>query len=176
MKRMMTTMLAIALLSLPFAVTAMDHHEHASQDKGGAEATAHHDDTGHAGHGTRGGNAEMAADGSMTMIGSQVIKGVKGMAHLNDSSATMAKMGMTTTHHLMVMFVDEATGKPIEAGKVAVKITNPDAKIRQPIELAAMDGHFGADIALAMKGEYHFRLGTKLADGEPRKFHFHYVN
>lgn len=121
-------------------------------------------------------NAAMAADGSMVILGSQVIKGVKGMAHIKKSSEAMANMGMQTTHHLMLMFVDEATGEPVESGTVAVKITNPDAKVSNPIELTGMNGHFGADIVLDMKGEYHFRLGTKLADGEPRKFHFHYMN
>jgi len=57
-----------------------------------------------------------------------------------------------------------------------VKITNIDIKIIEAMELTGLDGHFGADITLDIKGEYHFRLGTKLADGEPRKFHFHYVN
>ena len=57
-----------------------------------------------------------------------------------------------------------------------MKITNIDIKIIEAMELTGLDGHFGADITLDIKGEYHFRLGTKLADGEPRKFHFHYVN
>ena len=38
-----------------------------------------------------------------------------------------------------------------------------------------MDGHFGADVTLDMPGEYHFRLGTELADGTKRKYHFHHV-
>jgi VCBS repeat-containing protein len=64
----------------------------------------------------------------------------------------------------------------IESGTVALKVTNPDAKVSETIELISMDGHFGADIVLDMAGEYHFKLGTRLEDGTKRKYHFHYKN
>jgi hypothetical protein len=38
-----------------------------------------------------------------------------------------------------------------------------------------MEGHFGADIVLPEKGEYHFKVGTKLADGQKREYHFHHT-
>ena len=158
-------MLWVALLSIPFVVTAaIDAHEHGSQ--GQAHGNAHDMQNKHDG---------MSSDGSMFIVGNMTSKGVKGMAHLKDVSATMAKMGMKTTHHFMIAFVDEASGEQIESGAVALKITNPDAKVGEAIELISMQGHFGADITLDMEGEYHFRLGTKLADGVQRKYHFHHV-
>lgn len=123
-----------------------------------------------------GGHADTEASvGGMMIVGNMTSKGIKGMAHLKDVSATMSEMGMKATHHFMIAFVDEATGEQIEKGKVALKITNPDAKVGEAIELVGMQGHFGADVVLDMKGEYHFRLGTKLADGKQRKYHFHHV-
>ena len=145
-------------LSMPFAAAG---HNHGTNGHDKAAAEGHH--------------GGQTPDGSMIILGNSVSKGVRGMAHLKDVSATMAKMGMLSTHHIMIAFVDEATGKQIEAGTVALKITNPDAKVGKAIELVGMGGHFGADVVLDMKGEYHFKLGTKLADGKSRKYHFHQV-
>ena len=162
--------LLIALLNVPFAASAMSHQDHGSHDNEKAAETGHHDD-----HGSHNEQTDMAAEDSMMIVGSMVSKGVKGMAHLKDVSTKMAEMGMKTTHHFMIAFIDEATGNQIDAGAVALKITNPDAKVGETIELMGMDGHFGADVTLDMPGEYHFRLGTKLADGVKRKYHFHQV-
>lgn len=170
----------VALLCFPLTVTATDGHDHGSQghEKTSAEIQPggmKHDDHGKT-HDMHDGHAGTAvSNGAMMIVGSMVSKGVKGMAHLKDVSETAARMGMTTTHHFMITFVDEATGEKIEKGAVALKITNPDAKVGETIELVGMDGHFGADVVLDMKGEYHFRLGTKLADGVKRKYHFHQV-
>jgi hypothetical protein len=38
-----------------------------------------------------------------------------------------------------------------------------------------MGNHFGADVALSEKGEYQFQVGSKLADGKTRQFHFSYT-
>jgi hypothetical protein len=117
----------------------------------------------------------MSADGTMAIVGSMSSKGVKGMAHIKDVKETMSKMGMKSTHHFMIAFVNEETGEQVEKGAVALKLTNPNAK-SETIEMIGMDGHFGADIVLDMKGEYHFKLGTKLEDGVKRRYHFHHVN
>ena len=167
------TMLLIALMILPLVAYAMSHGSH---DHKKAAEMDHHGEMKHNDHDDHNQTAGTASsEGSMIIVGSMVSKGVKGMAHLNDVSATMAKMGMTTTHHFMIVFVDEASGEQIDTGSVALKITNPDAKVGEAIELIGMDGHFGADVILDMAGEYHFKLGTKLADGTKRKFHFHLV-
>lgn len=170
MNRLMIIMaLGLVLFSPSFAAAAMDNHEHGKQGHEKAPEIDHHKDMKNSSH------EKMPSDGSMLIVGSMTSKGVKGMAHLKDVSKTMAEMGMSTTHHFMIAFVDEETGAQIEHGTVALKITNPDAKVGETIELAGMDGHFGADVTLDMTGEYHFRLGTKLADGKKRKYHFHQV-
>jgi hypothetical protein len=173
MKTLTAITVFFALLSVPLVVAASGQHEHGSHDQTETADSMHHSD---ADPGMQKEHDGMSSDGSMFIVGSMTSKGVKGMAHLKDVSETMAKMGMKTTHHFMIAFVDEATGEQIEDGTVALKITNPDAKVGEAIELIGMQGHFGADITLDMEGEYHFRLGTKLVDGVKRKYHFHHVN
>lgn len=104
----------------------------------------------------------------MIRVGEQTVDGVEAMVHLNDVKATMAKMGMKETHHLMIMF--EQNDKKVTDGTVAVKIKGPDGKEGEAIKLMGMEGHFGADVVLAAKGHYTFTFGTKLADGKNRKF------
>jgi len=178
MNRLKTTItLCLVFLSIPFAAMAMDSHEHGNQGHEKAPETDHHKDMmkSNQDHGMQNKHEKMASDGSMLVVGTMTSKGVKGMAHLKDVSKTMADMGMPTTHHFMIAFVDEETGAQVESGTVALKITNPDAKVSETIELVGMAGHFGADVTLDMAGEYHFRLGTKLSDGKKRKYHFHRV-
>lgn len=117
----------------------------------------------------------MNMNGDMIMLGDATQNGVKAMAHLKDVHEAMAKMGMKTTHHLMVMFADLATGKPIASGMVAVKIVKPDGETEGPIRLMGMQGHFGVDATLKEKGKYHFNVGTKLADGQKRQYEFNYT-
>lgn len=111
-----------------------------------------------------------ALEGDMIMIGDAVQDGVKAMAHLKDVGEAMQQMGMTTTHHIMVIFADLKTGKPIETGSVAVKVTGPDGEKSEPVKLMGMQGHFGGDITLARPGQYHFVIGTKMVDGKKRQF------
>lgn len=118
---------------------------------------------------------EMMTQGDMIMLGDAVTDGVKGMAHLKDVGEAMAKMGMKETHHFMIMFMDTEIGEAIEAGTVAVKIKDPAGTEGKAIKLMGMQGHFGADVALDQKGEYHFKVGTKLKDGKKRQYHFHYT-
>jgi hypothetical protein len=178
-KLKLATILFVILISAPLAVSAMSHQGHAAHDHGKAAETDHPGEMKPGDQGSsqaeKVGHKGMSSDGDMMIVGSMVSKGVRGMAHLKDVSATMADMGMKTTHHFMIAFIDEETGEQIEAGTVALKITNPDAKVGDPIPLMGMDGHFGADVTLDMPGEYHFRLGTALADGTKRKYHFHHV-
>jgi hypothetical protein len=114
----------------------------------------------------------MAAAGSALGLGAKVEKGVKATADMKDVRAAMAKMGMKTTHHFMVSFADEKSGKAIDSGKVAVKIVDPSGTVTGPMELMGMQGHFGADVILDKMGEYKFQVGSKLADGETRQFEF----
>jgi hypothetical protein len=153
MRRKLSLLLAALFIgALPMGAAAMSH-EHGKME-----------------HGEHGG---MMMEGGMVMLGDQTVDGVKAMAHVKDVKAAMAKMGMKETHHFMVAFVD-AAGKPITEGTVAVKITAPDGKEGAPVSLMGMEGHFGADVALAAKGAYGFKVGTKLPDGKTRQYEFKY--
>ncbi len=115
---------------------------------------------------------KMMSQEGMMMLGDDTEEDVKGRAHLNDVGEAMKKMGMSETHHFMILFEDIKTGKAITEGQAAVKITGPDGKTSKPIMLMGMEGHFGSDITLTQKGEYKFEVGTKLPDGQKRQFEF----
>jgi len=156
--RKFTVLLAVLIISaLPIAVSAA-MHEHGEHGK--MEGMKHEG---------------MMTEKGMIMLGDQTVEGVKAMAHLNDVKDAMAKMGMKETHHFMAAFVDTASGNPITEGTVAVKIKNPAGKESEPVKLPGMEGHFGADIVLPEKGEYLFKVGTKLPDGKTRQYEFKYT-
>ncbi|MDX9708904.1 MAG: hypothetical protein RBT64_05030 [Trichloromonas sp.] len=113
-------------------------------------------------------------DGDILMLGEQVVEGVEAMARLKDVEAAMAKVGMAHTHHLMVEFYRVDDGEPMDQGLAAVKIVDPAGKESGALTLVGMDGHFGADLALGEKGDYLFKIGTKLADGKKRQYEFRF--
>lgn len=160
MKKRIGFLAALLLaLSLPFSAMAMSHE--------------------HSGHGSKkmdhGAHAGAAGHENMVMVGDDTEDGVKGSAHLNDVAAAMKKAGQNFTHHFMVIFADQKTGKQITEGQAALKVTGPDGKTSEPVKLIAMDGHFGADIVMSQKGNYKFEVGTKLPDGKKRTFEFKQV-
>lgn len=124
----------------------------------------------------------MHMKGDMVLIGDQVVDGVKAMAHImvydDAARASMAKMGMDTTHHLMMLFVDEKSGRPIAEGSAALKIRTKEGEAGNPIKLMPMKmeigSGFGSDIALPEKGDFTFLVGTKLEDGKKRQFEFNF--
>ena len=125
-------------------------------------------------HGTMPMNHDgMKMGAGMALLGEQTVEGVKAMAHANDVKAAMAKMGMKETHHFMVAFVGK-DGKQIAEGTVAVKIQNPAGTVGEAIPLMGMQEHFGADIVLADKGTYKFKVRTKLPDCVVRQYEFKY--
>ncbi len=111
----------------------------------------------------------------MIMLGEEVQDGVKAMFHLMNIDPKVMPVGQKSTHHLMVMLTDVESGKVIDSGTVAVKITAPDEKESKPLRLMGMQGHFGADVTLDQPGIWHFRIATRLADGKVRQFHSHHV-
>ncbi len=170
MKKWLVILVSGLLTMAPMVAAAMEH-EHAEHDHSG------HEMMGHDGHADHKGHDGMSASGDVIMLGDAVVEnGVEAMAHLKDVSAAMAKMGMPTTHHFMVMFKGEKNGASIDKGKVAVKIVEPDGAVSDPIRLMGMQGHFGADVTLTAKGHYLFKVGSKLADGKKRQFEFEYHN
>lgn len=153
MKKTLFTSCLVALLVLPgisFAAT----HNMAGMD-----------------HGSMSKKGDMHK--GMLTVGEQTVDGVKAIVYLNDVKATMAKMGMKETHHLMIHFYAK-NGKTIEEGTAAVKIKGPDGKEGAAIKLIGMDKHFGADVILEQKGAYVFTVGTQLADGVKRQYELKY--
>lgn len=151
MKRIAATLVAVALVAT-FPLIAAAQHDHAKMTQ-----------------------AEQGAAGAMIKVGQQPVDGVQGTAHLKDVRAAMAKMKLKQTHHFMMLFADEASGKPIEAGSVALKITDPSGTQGKAVRLVAMAGHFGADVELTQPGDYTFTVGTRLADDKTREFEFTYT-
>lgn len=169
-KQMMGLMIVLALM-IPAGAMAMKGMDHG--DHGKKESMGH--DMKNMDHGMKMDHDSMDMGGKMIMLQSEEIEGVKGSAHMMDVKEKMAEHGMSMTHHIMVRFID-SEGNPVEKGSVAVKVESPDESVAKPVKMMGMDGSFGADITLDQKGMYHFKIGTKLADGEKRTFHFHYEN
>ncbi len=177
MKTFRTLSMALTLAAtLAFVAVNAGAMDHGSMGSDHGSTGADHGSMG-MNHGTMNmDQGSMSMHGDMIMLGDQVQDGVKAMAHLKDVKEAMGKMGMTgTTHHFMVMFEDQATGKAIDSGSVAVKIQGPEGKEEKPVKLMGMQGHFGADVDLETKGTYHFTVGTKLEDGTKRQFEFDYT-
>ena len=163
-KQWIYLLVGILLGTAPFTSAAMDEHKgHGLKTETEKEAHAGHAQKSHSG---------MEMDGETLMLGEQVVEEVEAMAHLKDVKAVMAKVGMDHTHHLMVEFYRVFDGEPMEQGLAAVKIIDPAGKESGALTLVGMDGHFGADLTLAEKEEYLFKIGTKLADGKKRQYEF----
>lgn len=155
MKKNLIICCLAALITLPGAVfAASSDHNMAGMD-----------------HGSMAKKGDMHK--GMLTVGEQTVDGVKAIVYLNDVKATMAKMGMKETHHLMIHFFG-TDGKTIETGTAAVKIKGPDGKESGAIKTMGMDKHFGVDVILEQKGNYVFTIGSQLADGVKRQFELKY--
>lgn len=158
--RMARTLLALVLIAgAPAVAGAMDHGAMSGMDHGSGMAGMSHASKG----------------AGQILIGSDSQDGVRGTAHIADVRKAMAEMGMKETHHLMVTFKADKGGQEIGDGMVAVKVTDPAGAKGEAVKMLAMDGSFGADLALAKPGRYVFEVGTKLADGKKRQFRFEYT-
>ncbi|ORJ60503.1 hypothetical protein [Geothermobacter hydrogeniphilus] len=173
-------LIAVFMLTLPLAAMADGNHgKKMDMDHGSMKGMKgmDHDKMKGMDHGDMKG---MKMDGDMIMLGNDSDEGIKAMAHAKvyDQAGrdALAKMGMNSTHHLMLMFTDEKTGKPVTEGKVAVKVKREGGEESKPVMLMAMKmgmgAGFGGDISLPEKGEYEIKVGTRLADGKKRQFKF----
>lgn len=169
MKKQIFVVMIAAMLVLPVGVFASSDHDKMDMDHGEKKMDMDHGDMKGMDH------KGMDMGGKMIMLGNEEVDGVMGMFHLNDVREKMAEHGMKQTHHIMVAF-EGADGEAIEKGMVAVKIEDPDEKVGSAIKMMGMQGHFGVDITLDKKGMYHFKIGTKLADGKKRTYHMHFEN
>jgi hypothetical protein len=144
---------ATIAFSLPLAASAAEHG-------------SMHMETGHGG---------MVSMGKP--IHTDTVDGVKATFRLIDMREQMKGMempaGMKDTHHLMVVFTDVKTGKPLSEGEAKVKIAGPD-KSEQVKTMMGMEGGFGADVDFSKKGKYGIMTKFKLADGKVRTVKFWY--
>lgn len=162
MKRFTITLMTLVIaMGLPMIAAAMDHGAH------GKEMAK---DMKHDGHSMAEQNADFVEIGKDTQNG--VIATAKVKTYDATTLATMAKMGMDATHHIMVFFTDEKSGNEIAEGQVAVKVKGSEAK---PVMLMLMGSGFGGDVSL-QTGMSTFEIGTKLADGEKRQFSIMFHN
>jgi hypothetical protein len=120
---------------------------------------------------------DMAAkDGDFVEIGKDtqngVVATVKVKTYDEKTLASMKKMGMNATHHVMVFFTDEKSGAAIASGKAALKVKGEDAK---PTMMMLMGTGFGGDVTVG-EGMATFEIGTKLEDGKKRQFSIMFHN
>ena len=176
MKRIIIVLITLVfIMSVPMLALAMSHEDHSEHGKknddmqhGSMDHTKEMSGEMHMGGHDMG---EFVEVGKVTEDG--VVATVMMKAYDDQTQATMAKMGMTATHHVMVSFTDEKTGKPIAEGTVAIKVKDQDAK---PVMMMKMGEGFGADVTLKEKGESTLEIGTKLEDGNKRQFDLEYHN
>ena len=177
MKRFTFAMMALIIaMGMPMVAIAMDHGSHdkeMSKDMDHDMHKAHDmkmDDAKEMDHDMHKGHDMAAEDGDFVEIGKDtqngVVATVKVKAYDEKTMATMSKMGMNATHHVMVFFTDEKTGSSVTSGKAALKIKGEDAK---PAMLMQMGPGFGSDVSVG-DGMSTFEIGTKLEDGKKRQF------
>ena len=87
----LVTIILVVLVTAPLVASAMSHQDHAAHDHDSSQA----EQVGHNG---------MSSDGAMMIVGSMVSKGVKGMAHLKDVSAAMARQNFINDEDFYMAF------------------------------------------------------------------------
>lgn len=164
MKRFTLVMMALVIaMSMPMIATAMSHEDHADKGKAMSEDM-------HKGHDMASQGDDFVEIGKDTQEG--VVATVKVKTYDEKTLASMTKMGMDATHHVMVFFADEKSGKEITGGKVALKLKGEETK---PIMMMQMGAGFGADVSLSEMMNT-FEVGTKLEDGKKRQFSIMFHN
>lgn len=148
MKKLIAVTAAILALSFPFAVLAMDHSGHGTEQK---TTVAH----------------EEVVDGVKATFNVQTMA-----AAMKEMGMEMPK-GVKETHHVSVAFKDAKSGKALTEGSVAIKVQNPD-KSTQNKDLSGMHGHFGADFEFSKSGKYGVMCKFQLKDGKTRQAKFWY--
>jgi len=127
------------------------------------------------------GSMKMGSGGHQGIVAhEEVVDGVKATFTVQTMAEALKAMGMEMptgvkeTHHISVSFKDTRTGKALTEGEVKIKVQNPD-KSDQAKGMTGMQGHFGADFALAKKGKYGVMCKFQLKDGKVRQSKFWYT-
>jgi hypothetical protein len=162
-------LIAVFMLTLPLAVSAMDHSKMDMDHKDHGSMNHDHSKMDH----SKMDHSNMA--GEMVMLGSVEEDGVNAMGHIMaydaEKIAAMEKMGMSATHHFMVYFKDVKSGKAVTDGTVALKVKAGD-KESEATRLMLMGEGFGADINVPAGEKAELKVGSKLVDGKKRTFEF----
>ncbi len=173
MKHMTITLLAmIFAMGMPISSDAMSHKDpntHKGHDMSHDPAKEMSHDK-HAGHDMTGQDDSFVEIGKDTQDG--VVATVKVKTYDEKTLASMQKMGMDATHHVMVFFADEKSGNDIADGQVALKMKDKEAKA---VKMMQMGTGFGVDVSLK-EGMHTFEIGTKLEDGKKRQFSIMFHN
>ena len=115
-----------------------------------------------------------------TVAHEEVVDGVKATFNVQTMAEAMKELnmempkGVKETHHISVTFKDVKSSGALTAGRVTIKVQNPD-KSGQTKELMGMHGHFGADFELSKKGKYGVMCKFQLKDGKIRQAKFWYT-
>jgi hypothetical protein len=170
MKKMTVLIAAVLALSAPLAALAADHEsmpmDHGSMNMDHGDMKMDH------------GGMKMEHGGGMMAMGKmvheEVVDGVKATFRVIDIHKKMHEMGMKETHHIMVMFTDAKSGKNLGEGEVKMKVMGP-GKSEQMKDLMGMEGGFGSDFSMPVKGKYGVMTKFKLHDGKVRSVKFWYT-
>lgn len=160
--------LTIATLIMAFAMVTPMIAVAANQGAAGMDMSK---DMKHDGHAMKGEMGDFVEIGKDTQNG--VVATVKVKTYDEKTLATMAKMGMSATHHVMVFFADEKSGAEIASGKAAIKLKGQDDK---PSMMMQMGAGFGSDVTVKAQSMVTFEIGTKLEDGQKRQFEVMFHN
>lgn len=114
----------------------------------------------------------MEVGGPMQKLSEQTVDGIKAIVHLKDIKASMVKLKMPQTHHLLITLVDVQNNKEVFADAAMVKIVDPTGKESGPIALTVMPRHVGADITLASEGGYTLKIQVKLIGGRTISYEY----
>lgn len=180
MKRLIIAVMAVVFaMGMPSFVIAMSHAEQGSDDKamqkGHDMGMDHGKEMSHDMHKDHamGGDDDFVEVGKDTQDG--VVATVKVKTYDEETMATMSKMGMAATHHVMVFFTDEKSGKPVAEGKAAIKVKGSEDTSAKPAMMMLMGDGFGADVKLEGM-MITLEIGTKLEDGKKRQFEVGFHN
>lgn len=128
--------------------------------------------TDHGSHGSAS-IAKSAAAHEETIDGVKVTFTIQTMKEALKSMGMEMPKGVKETHHIQIRFVDTKSGRTLTNPEVAIKVMAPD-KSEQIKSLSAMQGHFGADFTMPVKGKYGVMCKFRLADGKERQSKFWY--
>ncbi|MGK2905330.1 MAG: hypothetical protein ACSLFH_03175 [Desulfuromonadales bacterium] len=176
MKRFTIAMMALVLAAgMPTFAVAMSHESQTGKSKEMTKDSNMDHSKGMSqgmqmGQAMAGDNADFVEIGTDTQDG--VVATVKVKTYDEKTLASMKKMGMDATHHVMVFFTDQNSGDEIAGGMAALKIKGSEA---DPVMMMLMGAGFGGDVALE-DGMHTFEFGTKLEDGKKRQFSIMFHN